>query len=35
LSLWNDCFGDLPIEQQRELKKTLNEVNKIVGLKKE
>lgn len=35
MTLWNDCFGNLSIEKQRELKKILNEVNEIVGLKKE
>ena len=35
MTLWNDCFGDLSIEQQRELKKQLNGINKIVGLKQE
>jgi hypothetical protein len=29
MSLFESCFGDLPLEQQYKLKRTLNGINKI------
>jgi len=35
MTLWNECFGDLPMDTQRELAKKINVINEIVGLQRE
>ncbi len=35
MSIWNECFGDLSIKEQNKLKKDINKINKLVGLKEE
>ena len=35
MGIFEDCFGDLPKEQQKRLKTQLNEINKLVGLRRD